>query len=111
MELSGKAARYLRSLGHALDPVVSVGKDGATKGVIGAVDRALLDHELIKVRIHQECPMGPRDSADLLAIQTSSAVAQILGRTILLYRPHPEKPRIQLPVRGGQRGPDNSEES
>lgn len=100
MELSGKAARHLRALGHSLNPVVNIGKDGATKGIVGAIDRALLDHELIKVRVLQECPIGPRDAADYLAIQTDSAVAQILGRTILLYRPHPEKPKIVLPTRG-----------
>ena len=64
------------------------------------MDRALTDHELIKIRILQECPIGRRDAADFLAIQTDSVVAQILGRTILLYRPHPEKPKIVLPVRG-----------
>lgn len=100
MELSGKAARHLRALGHSLDPVVNIGKDGATKGIVAAVDRALTDHELIKVRVLQECPIGRRDAADFLAIQTSSAVAQILGRTILLYRAHPKKPKIVLPAKG-----------
>ena len=100
MQLTGKATRYLRSLGHDLEPVVSIGKEGATKGVIGAIARALLDHELIKVRLHLESPIAPRDAADFIAINADAALVQILGRTLLLYRPHPEKPKIVLPVKG-----------
>jgi RNA-binding protein len=100
MQLSGKAIRYLRSLGHALQPVVQVGKEGATKGVTAAIDRALTDHELIKVRLLQECPIGPRDAGDLLAVNTESVLVQVLGRTLLMYRRHPEKPKIELPAKG-----------
>jgi RNA-binding protein len=100
MQLSGKAIRYLRSLGHDLQPVVQIGKEGATKGLTGAIDRALTDHELIKVRVAQESPIEPRDAGDLLAVNTESSLVQVLGRTLLLYRPHPEKPKIELPVKG-----------
>jgi RNA-binding protein len=99
MQLTGKATRYLRSLGHDLEPVVSIGKEGATKGVIGAIARALLDHELIKVRLHLESPIEPRDAGDLIAVNADAALVQVLGRTLLLYRPHPEKPKIVLPVK------------
>ena len=99
MQLTGKATRYLRSLGHNLEPVVSIGKEGATKGVIAAISRALLDHELIKVRLHLESPIEPRDAADFIAINADASLVQVLGRTLLLYRPHPEKPKIVLPVK------------
>ena len=49
--LSGKQRRYLRGLGHALRPVVQLGKDGIDDGVVAAIDRALTDHELIKLKI------------------------------------------------------------
>jgi RNA-binding protein len=101
MPLSGKALRYLRGLAHGLDPVVHVGKEGVTRGLIGAVDRALLDHELIKVRVLLESPMEPRDAAEVVSIQTSSTMVQVLGRTFLVYRPHPETPKIVLPKKGG----------
>lgn len=97
MQLTGKATRYLRSLGHNVQPVVQIGKDGATKGVMAAIDRALTDHELIKVKLLQEAPIEPRDAGDLIAVNTDSALVQVLGRTLLLYRRHPEKPKIVLP--------------
>lgn len=99
MQLSGKAIRYLRSLGHPLEPVVRIGKEGTSRGVTHAVEQALNDHELIKVRILLEAPIEPRDAGDYLAIHTGATLVQVLGRTVLLYRRHPEEPKIVLPVK------------
>lgn len=97
MKLSGKASRFLRSLGHELSPVVQVGKEGVTDGLVAATARALLDHELIKVRVGAEAPDDRVASAEQLSERTGAALVQVLGRTCLLYRRHPEKPRITLP--------------
>jgi RNA-binding protein len=97
MSLTGKQRRYLRGLGHSLQPVVQLGKDGVTDGVTAAVDRALEDHELIKIRIGQNALVERTSVADELAGETGSEVAQILGNTVLLYRRHPKKPKIVLP--------------
>ncbi len=97
MSLSGKAARHLRALGHDLAPVVSIGKDGITDGGIDATNAALLRHELIKVRVQSEAPVDRKDAASELASKTSSSLAQVLGRTFLLYKRHPKKPKIVLP--------------
>jgi RNA-binding protein len=99
MQLSGKAIRYLRGLGHDLEPVVHIGKEGATKGLITAIQRALTDHELIKIRVLPESPIGPRDAGDFVAINSDSTLVQQLGRTVLLYRRHPKEPKIVLPVK------------
>ena len=95
--LTGSAARHLRALGHALAPVVSIGKDGVTEGVVDATKAALLTHELIKVKVQQEAPLERKDAASELAARTDSALAQVLGRTFLLYKRHPKKPKIVLP--------------
>jgi RNA-binding protein len=97
MSLSGKAARHLRGLGHELSPVVSIGKDGITDGVVDAARVALSKHELIKVRVQTEAPVDRKEAASELASRTSSSLAQVLGRTFLLYKRHPKKPKIQLP--------------
>jgi RNA-binding protein len=96
--LSGKQRRYLRALGHPLDAVVTVGKDGLTEAVSEAVDVALATHELIKVRVGKNAVVDRKDTAAELATATGSEVAQILGNVILLYRADPDKPRIRLPV-------------
>ena len=97
MELTGKQRRYLRSLGHSLEPVVQVGKGGVDDGLLDAVRAALLQHELIKVRVGTEAPEERHHVAEALAAGTDSAVAQVLGRTILLYRRRAKQPKIVLP--------------
>ncbi|WP_437900958.1 ribosome assembly RNA-binding protein YhbY [Sorangium sp. So ce124] len=98
MDLTGKQRRHLRALGHHLDPVVQLGKAGLTDGVVTAVDAALERHELVKIRLGTECPDELDDVADSLSQKLRAAVAQTLGRTILLYRRHPKEPKIKLPA-------------
>ncbi len=84
-------------MAHALKPVLHVGKQGATETVGAAVARALLDHELIKVKVLSESPASPDDIAAALAKLTSSDVVQRIGRTVILYKPHPNKQKIAIP--------------
>jgi RNA-binding protein len=96
-KLSGKALRHLRGLGHELDPVVAVGKNGVTEALAKETSQALLKHELIKVRVMQEAPLDRHDAAEELARMTGAALAQVLGRTFLLYKRNDKKPKIVLP--------------
>jgi RNA-binding protein len=95
--LTGKAARYLRGLGHHLDPIVQIGKDGITAGVVEATRAALLAHELVKVKVLAEAPIERKQAGEALAAEAGAALAQTLGRTVLLYKRHPNKPKIVLP--------------
>jgi RNA-binding protein len=97
MELSGKQKRFLRGAGHSLRPLLTVGKHGLTEDLIREVDQCLLAHELIKVKVLESSPLGRSEVGPRLGEATGCAVAQTLGRTVLLYRPHPEEPRIELP--------------
>jgi len=97
MPLTGNQRRYLRALGHHLSPVVQVGHQGATEGVIGALAQALQDHELVKVKLAQAVEDRP-EVAEALATGTGGTCVQVLGRTLLIYLPRPEKPTIKLPA-------------
>ncbi len=94
--LKGKDRRHLRGLGHALEPVVRIGKGGVDAGVVRAVDDALTSHELIKVKLTAEAPDDRHDVAERLATELRAHVAQVIGGTILLYRRNPEKPKIKV---------------
>jgi RNA-binding protein len=98
VSLTGKQKRFLRSRGHALAATVQIGKDGITDAIVAAHDQALLDHELVKVRIGHNAMVERKPAAAELAARIRGEVAQVLGNTLLIYRPHPEQPVLQLPV-------------
>jgi RNA-binding protein len=95
--LTGKQRRHLRSLGHTIKPIVQVGKGGIDEGLVKALDQALADHELVKVKIGEGAGVDREEAAESLARETQSEVAQVLGNTVLLYRADPEDPQIKLP--------------
>ncbi len=89
--LTGKAARYLRGLGHHLAPKAMLGREGITPTLRESVLAILTADELIKVKIQEGCPLGKTEAAEGLAAATHSRIAQIIGRTFLLFRPNPER--------------------
>jgi RNA-binding protein len=95
--LTGKQRRHLRALGHELRPVVQLGKDGIDDGLVKAIDQALADHELIKIKVGENADVDRHEAADAIAARTKSEVAQVLGNTVLLYRADPDDPQIKLP--------------
>jgi len=92
---SGPLRKRLRAAGHHLSAVVQVGKEGVTEAVLRHLDQSLADHELVKVRVGTESPEDRFETAERLGPGAGAQVAQILGRTMLLYRKHPEKPRFE----------------
>lgn len=94
--LTGKQKRKLRALGHHLSPVVLVGGNGVTDGVVSATDQALHDHELIKVKFADEDRDSRAEAIESLAGQTGAEVAQVLGRTALLFKKRKKKSKINL---------------
>jgi RNA-binding protein len=89
--------KYLRRLGHDRDPIVLVGQNGISPNLIAELDRALHDHELVKVRAR----VGDRDERDAilaeLAASTRSELVQRIGHVALYYRRNPEQQGILLP--------------
>lgn len=94
--LTGKQKRYLRGLGHDLKPVIMVGKNEMNDALVAETDTALTTHELIKVKILESCTMDRHEVAESLAKACGADVAQVLGRTLLLYRKSDET-KIELP--------------
>jgi RNA-binding protein len=93
-QLTGRQRKHLRGLAHGFEPLVHVGSSGVTDAVLAAVDGALRAHELVKVRLH--APADKHDDATALATGTGAALCGLIGHVVILYRPHPEKPKITL---------------
>ena len=96
MTLSNKQKQYLKSLAHSLKPVVLLGNNGLTEGVMLEIEQALNIHELIKVKV----PTTDREAKQLIfeAILRESGAykVQTIGHVLTLYRQSEEK-LIQLP--------------
>jgi RNA-binding protein len=92
---SSPLRRALRGAGHHLSPVVQVGKESVTAAVLQQLSQALDAHELVKVKVGTESPEDRFEVAERMGQEAGAQVAQVLGRTVLVYRRHPEKPRFE----------------
>lgn len=96
--MTGKQKRHLRSLAHPLKPVVNLGKQGLSAETRSEIESQLLEHELIKLKVLDSCPITNKECADELQQENGFEVVQIIGKTLALYCPHPEEPKIELPA-------------
>jgi RNA-binding protein len=97
MQLTEKQKKHLRRLAHPLNPIVMLGNGGLTDGVVKELERALSDHELVKVSAR----VGDREARDAaltaLAARTSSALVHRIGNVGVFYRRSKALTKILLP--------------
>ena len=94
--LTSKQRAHLSSLANTLEPVVFLGKAGAVGGVEQALDRALTDHELIKLRF-VDFKGERKELAQQLADKAGADLVRVIGHVAIMYRqsPDPEKRVIE----------------
>jgi len=89
MSLSQAQKKAFRSIGHHLNPVVTVSENGLSEGVLAELARALEDHELVKVKL----AIGDRDDRQAVIAElieaSHSELVQTIGKIALLYRHNP----------------------
>lgn len=90
LELSTKHKQILRSQAHHREPVVFIGKEGLSSTLMASLEAAFMAHELIKIKIGQNCPVERNAVAQKLTQTTGAVLVQIIGRIIVLYRPNPD---------------------
>lgn len=96
--LTSKQRAHLRSLAHHLKPVVQVGAGGLTDAAVQGILEAFNTRELLKVKVLESSPESAWETGDAISARLDGVhVAQTIGRTVVLYRRHPEKPEIRLP--------------
>ena len=96
MSITSKQRVYLRGLAHHIKPTVQVGDRGISTAVVEKVTAELLSHELIKVKIG-DSDVKAKDAAVILSEGCKAHVVQVIGKTVVLYRRHPDEPTIRLP--------------
>jgi len=97
MGLSEKQRKHLRRLAHPLAPIVMLGNAGLTDGVVNELDRALTDHELVKVSARVGERHVRNAALDTLAARTSAELVQRVGHVGVFYRRRAELPKVVLP--------------
>ena len=94
MEMNTKQIKHLKSLGHKLNPIVTVGQHGMKESISTELDIALDYHQLVKIKVG----VGDRDARDelinTLASKHSAYLVQRIGNIALLYRKNKDKPSI-----------------
>lgn len=87
-KLSPRHARALKAEAHDLPALVQVGKHGLTEPVVREIEAQLEDHGLVKVRLLAAAREGAerRALAEEMARRTASALVEVRGNTVVLYR-------------------------
>jgi RNA-binding protein len=100
-DLTPRQRSHLRSLAHPLKPILQIGKDGVTDAVARTIDEAFHTRELLKLKVLEAAPAEAHEVGESLAAGIEGVqLVQVIGRTVVLYRRHPEAPEIRLPGGG-----------
>ncbi|RUO21178.1 ribosome assembly RNA-binding protein YhbY [Aliidiomarina iranensis] len=96
MQVTNKQKQFLKGLAHPLKPVVLLGGNGLTEGVLAEIEIALEHHELIKIKVPEEDREMRQAIYDAIVRETAGVQVQVIGKTLVLYRPARE-PKMKLP--------------
>ncbi len=95
MKLSSSQKKTFRRIAHHLDAVIQVGGQNVTAGVIAETDRALRDHELIKVRINSVAREERNTQTEEIVAACDAVLVQRIGKVAVLFRANPNAdPRL-----------------
>ena len=96
MSLTNKQKQFLKTKAHDLKPVILLGGNGLTEGVVAEIDNALNFHELIKIKVPGEDREQKVLIMDAIVIETKAEKVQVIGKILVLFRQSQEK-KIYLP--------------
>jgi len=96
MKLSKKQIQFLKGEAHSLKPVVQLGANGFTEGVLAEIENALAVHELIKVKIPSEDREELQLYVEAIVRESKAEKVQLIGKTLVLFK-QGDEPKIELP--------------
>jgi len=96
MSLTNKQKQFLKSKAHDLKPVILLGGNGLTEGVVAEIENALNHHELIKIKVPGEDREQKVLIMDAIIRETKAEKIQVIGKILVLFRQTQDK-KIQLP--------------
>ena len=85
IELNSKQRKFLESEAHVLNPVVIVGSQGLSDGVVKKIADSLEVHELIKVKFN-EFKDEKRFLTEKICSVTGSTLVRLIGNVAILFK-------------------------
>lgn len=86
MTSSAQQLKQLRAIAHRLKPIVTIAQKGLAESVCKEIDRALTEHELIKIKIMAADRPARQEIAEEIGRTTGAERVQSIGNIIVLYR-------------------------
>jgi RNA-binding protein len=86
--LTSKKKQQLKAQAHKLKPVVLIGNQGLTPAVMKELERALNDHQLIKLRVASDDRVLRREMINIICTTLQAELVQIIGAVGVIYRPN-----------------------
>lgn len=111
LTLNTTQRRQFAAQGHTLNPVVIIGKAGLTEGILEELDRGLLHHELIKVKVNLDNRNERKFVLEKICQTLNAAPVQHIGKTFVIYRPTPEETKQKKIVKKQKREPRRTKRS
>jgi len=96
MNLTNKQKQHLKGLAHHLKPVIQLGSNGLTEGVLAEIDNALAHHELIKVKVASSDREMKKLIIEAIIRETEAIKVQTIGHVLVIYK-QSDEPNISLP--------------
>lgn len=95
--LANSTISKLKGLAQRLEPVLALGKAGATDAFLKSLDEALAQHELVKIKFaafkDERKTLAPQ-----LAEKTGSQLIWIVGHVAVFYRQQPDAAKRKVAV-------------
>ena len=84
MKSDNQTRKQFRAIGHKLNPVVII--NGLSDNIAAELERALDDHELIKIRVNATDRDEKKQILDSICKTHHAELIQLTGHIALLYR-------------------------
>ncbi len=86
MTLSNIQKKQYRAIGHKLHPIVTIAQKGLSENIRAELERALSDHELIKIKLVAADREAKKELLEIICTEFSAECVQSIGHTALLFR-------------------------
>jgi RNA-binding protein len=96
MNLSNKQKQYLKGLAHSIKPIIQLGGNGLTEGVLAEIENALGHHELIKIKVPSDDREEKSLIMDAIIRETGAVKLQVIGHTLIMFKQSDDK-KIEIP--------------